>query len=125
MDWAALGSAIGETAATVGKVGGAVVGGVSTVSGALQPHTTTAGTLNANAGIMGIKKPYLIIRHRKGFNPNDDSIAHISGEPANTAVSKLSACKGYTVVKDVILNVQCTDDEAAEIEALLKQGVFI
>lgn len=125
MDWAALGTAISETAGTVAKVGGAVAGGASAISGALQPHTATVGTLNANAGIIGIKKPYIIIRHRKGYNPEDDSLAHISGEPANTAVSQLSACKGYTVVKDVILNIQCTDDEAAEIDMLLKKGVYI
>lgn len=92
---------------------------------AAQPRINRNGNLNSNNGNMGIKKPFLLIKRNEGFNPDNDYVGNIEGKPSNMAVSKLSACKGYTVVSKVKLVSNCTDAEKEMIENMLKKGVYL
>ena len=55
----------------------------------------------------------------------DDHYKEYSGLPSYITY-KLGACSGYTKVENVIDNtVSATDEEKAEIERLLKEGVYL
>ena len=83
-----------------------------------------SGSLGANAGVMGIRKPYVIITRRVGYDAAGYN--QFYGYPANKAVT-LGSCSGYTRVKSVHIDSIgiATDAEKIEIESLLKQGVII
>lgn len=84
--------------------------------------TKSIGTASSNAGMLLPRRPYLIIRRNKDYTPSE--IGHNYGFPSNSYV-KLANCHGYTKVKDVHIEISCTQDERAEIESLLKQGVIL
>ena len=81
-----------------------------------------SGTLGANAGALGIRKPYLIIRRPV---TNDAYAYNIQyGYPA-FKWKKLGGCTGFTRVRSVHLeNIKCTDEEKLMIETALEEGVF-
>lgn len=114
------------TGAMAGNVAGAVVGGVGGVVNGL--HNSSAvdrtGTFSANAGAMGVKKPYIIIQRKTSYDA--DNYNEFYGIPSNTTVI-LSQCNGYTRVKDVhVENISvATQEEKNMIELALKQGVII
>lgn len=107
------------TGNALGAVGG-VIGGV------MSSHldVSHSGTIGANAGAMGIRKPYIIITRKASYDAANYN--QFYGFPANkTAV--LGSCKGFTRVKSVHIDSisTATDTEKTEIETLLKQGVII
>ena len=82
-----------------------------------------SGSLSGNAGAMGIKKPYFIIRRPQTKIADDYKI--FNGH-SNNVFDNLGNCTGYTRVKYVNLeNIPATGDELAEIENILKSGVII
>ena len=83
-----------------------------------------SGSIGANAGAMGPRKPYLIITRKSAYEANNYN--EFYGYPANMTVT-LGSCRGYTRVKSVHIEsiYNATDNEKTEIEALLKQGVII
>lgn len=94
------------------------VAGVASKTGVKQ-----SGSLGANAGVLGIRKPYVIITHPVAY----DAVYYNTqyGYPINQTVT-LGSLSGYTRVKDIHLsNIPCTDDELEQIENLLKDGVII
>lgn len=107
------------TGDAIGAVGG-VIGGV------MSSHldVSHSGTLGANAGAMGVKKPYLIITRKVAYDAAGYN--QFYGYPANKTVV-LGACRGFTRVKSVHIESIpiATSDEKQQIEALLKQGVII
>lgn len=107
------------TGNALGAVGG-VIGGV------MSSHldVSHSGTLGANAGAMGVKKPYLIITRKVAYDAAGYN--QFYGYPANKTVI-LGSCKGYTRVKSVHIESIpiATSDEKQQIETLLKQGVII
>lgn len=131
------GSYMGIVASIAGVVGG-VVGTIAT-GGAMLPVALGAGasalgsartkvehsgSLSGNAGAMGIKKPYLIIR-RPQTAIADDYLTFDGGSENEKVV--LGNHHGFTRVKYInIENVQnATMGELLEIETLLKDGVII
>ena len=83
-----------------------------------------SGNISGNAGAMGIRKPYIIVKRPvevAARNYND-----FYGYPANTT-GRLSTFSGYTRVKDVhVENISgATAEEKQEIENLLKSGVIV
>lgn len=110
--------------AMIGGLGGAVVAGVHGVSGLHQTsNVERTGNFSANAGAMGIKKPYLIINRKDAYDAYGYNTQH--GYPVNETV-ELGSCKGYTKVRDIHLNnVPATQNEKIEIERLLKEGFVI
>ena len=100
------------------------IGGV--ISGAMSSSldVSRSGSIGANAGAMGVRKPYLIITRRAAYDASNYSKFY--GYPANKTV-RLGTCSGYTRVKAVHIDSMgvATDAEVTEIENLLRQGVII
>lgn len=99
---------------------GGVIGGAMGAS----LDVSHSGSLGANAGVLGIRKPYIIITRRIAYEAQGYN--QFYGFPANLTVT-LGNCKGYTRVKSVHIDSisKATDTEKTEIETLLRQGVII
>lgn len=109
--------------ALTGGVAGAVAGGVRGASNIQKASISMSGSLGSNAGAMGIRKPYIIIKRveeadASGYN-------EFYGYPTNRR-ALLSDLSGFVRVKDINLSgVTATAEEQAEIITLLKEGVII
>lgn len=125
----------GALSALVGVVGGGLAiasgGGLGLLAGASgiahavtheMVHLAHSGSLSANAGIMGARKPYVILTRRRSYDANGYN--QIYGYPANKTVY-LNNCSGLVKVKDIQLKSSATDIEASEIVSLLKNGVIV
>lgn len=101
----------------------AAVGGV--LAGARQAHADVqhSGGFTGCSGVMGPKKPYLIIvrpQPKTAQNYED-----FQGKPSNTT-TYLSECDGFVTVKEAhIIAPHAYENELQEINALLKDGVII
>ena len=102
----------------------AAVGGIA--AGVMSSHldVSHSGSIGANAGAMGPRKPHVIITRKSAYDAGNYN--QFYGFPANKTVT-LGSCSGFTRVKSVHIDsiYNATDNEKAEIEALLKQGVII
>ena len=131
----------GNYLSTVSSLLGAVVSGAAAVAtgGALAPvaigaaanalgggaraSAAMSGSLGSNAGAMGIRKPYLIIKRVESADANGYN--EFYGYPTNKRVN-LSQLTGYVRVKDINLSgTNATEDEQNEIVTLLKEGVIL
>lgn len=112
--------------AVSGGIGGAVGGALgSAINVATSKHSTVSrgGSIGGNSGCLGNFVPYLII-HRP-IQSLASGFAHFKGYPSNITAT-LGSISGYTEVESVHLNgITCTDNEKAEIEALLYNGVIL
>ena len=99
---------------------GGVIGGAMGAS----LDVSHSGSLGANAGVLGIRKPYIIITRRIAYEAQGYN--QFYGFPANMTVT-LGSCRGYTRVKSVHIDSigKATDTEKTEIETLLRQGIII
>ena len=125
----------GAISALVGVVGGGLAiasgGGLGLLAGATgiahavtheMVHIAHSGSLSANAGIMGARKPFLILTRRRSYDANGYN--QLYGYPSNKTVY-LGNCAGLVKVKDIQLKTSATEAEANEIVSLLKSGVII
>ena len=131
----------GNYLSTVSSLLGAVVSGAAAVAtgGALAPvaigaaanamgggaraSVAMSGSLGSNAGAMGIRKPYLIIKRVESADANEYN--EFYGYPTNKRVN-LSQLTGYVRVKEINLSgTNATEDEQNEIVSLLKEGVIL
>ena len=85
-------------------------------------HISHSGNISANAGIMGQKKPYLIIGRRHCYDANNYN--SIYGFPANKTI-KLGNHSGYAKVKKCFLKTTATQPEHDEIIKLLTDGIIL
>ena len=85
-------------------------------------HMQRSGGLSANAGIMGPRKPYIILERQNCQDAN--GYYSYYGYPANKTVY-LSNCSGYVRVKSINLKSTATAEEKSEIVTMLKDGVII
>ena len=85
-------------------------------------HVSHSGNISANAGIMGNKKPYLIIGRRHCYDANNYSA--IYGFPANKTVV-LGNHTGYVKVKKCFVKTSATQPEHDEIMRLLSDGIIL
>ena len=123
-----LGSLASLSAAAIGTVAGG--GAVSAAAGVGIGHSLShemlhighSGSLSANAGIMGQKKPYVIIGRRHGYDAN--AYNEIYGYPVNKTVY-LGNCGGFTRIKAINLQSSATEQEKTEIKTLLQNGVIL
>lgn len=97
----------------------AIARGYSGLTGVKQ-----SGTFGANAGALGIRKPYVIITHPVSAMPA--GFNSIEGLPSNVSVT-LGALSGFTRVRSVHLESigNATDEEITMIKDLLTEGVII
>ena len=85
-------------------------------------HISHSGNISANAGIMGIKKPYLIIGRRHNYDANNYNKFY--GFPVNKTVI-LGNHTGYVEVKKGFIKTSATKPEHDEIMQLLQDGVIL
>lgn len=112
-------------AAAIGVVsGGGALGGAAVAAHSLTHellHVGHSGSLSSNAGIMGQRKPFVIIGRRYGYDANNYGAMY--GYPTNKTVY-LGNCGGFTQVKAIQLQSSATENEKEEIVNLLKNGVI-
>ena len=110
----------------VAKTGIAGAGALATAFLNSEINQQTSGQLSQNVGLMNpVVEPYLIIRHKNYYNPDDSNIASTRGLPSNAYVS-LGSVHGVTKVLECHLEIpSATQDELNEIESLLKGGVIL
>lgn len=129
------GNATGMLGALVGAISTGLSvasgGGLSTLAGAQllgnsltheMMHVSHSGNISANAGIMGQKKPYLIIGRRHCYDANDYNSYY--GFPANKTVV-LGNHTGFCRVKSAWIKTSALQEEYNQIMELLENGVFI
>ncbi len=129
------GSYMGIVSSVIG-VAGSIVGTVAS-GGSLAPlalgatsgllnaktHVQHSGSLSGNSGVMGGKIPYFIITRPQ--TNMAENYQHLQGLPSNTYV-QLSACHGFTKVKNVnVQNIIAESEELEKIKTLLLDGVII
>lgn len=129
------GNATGLFTALIGAVTAGISaasgGGLSTLAGAQllgnsltheMMHVNHSGNISANAGIMGLKKPYLIIGRRHCYDANDYNKFY--GYPANKTLV-LGNHEGFVRVKECWIKTKALQEEYEEIMKLLDEGVFV
>lgn len=119
----------GPVGALVGGLGSA---GANLAGGGFQQQIQRSGSIGANAGAMGYKKPYLIMEREVPYNAR--AFNKFYGYPSNQTVT-LSKCTGYTRIVRTRLHdiyrevdgskVMATNDEIAMIDRQLKEGVIL
>ena len=105
-----------------GNVGAIVGGAINTVkSGKIDVEH--AGSLAGSCGLLANYTPFLIVsRPSQSLAQNYN---HYHGFIANIT-AQLSTLEGYTQVAELVqTNIHCTDTEFDEINALLKEGVYL
>lgn len=101
----------------------AINAATNAVAGGARASVAMSGSLGSNAGAMGIRKPYLIIKRVESADANGYN--EFYGYPTNKRVN-LSQLTGYVRVKDINLSgTNATEDEQNEIVTLLKEGVIL
>ena len=96
-----------------------VVGGLASVHASIE----RSGSFSGNAGAMGVKKPYLIIK--RAISAQANNYAKLYGYPLNKS-ERLGAFKGFTRVQSVHVDIpKATDYEKKLISDLLRNGVII
>lgn len=98
------------------------LGAASSIISSSKPTVERSGAMSSTGGLLGIQKPYLILTRPKQALPENQN--KYTGYPSFITMA-LSECSGYTEIDSIHLeNMSCTDEEAQEIENLLKSGVI-
>ena len=105
----------GATAASFGS-------GMSALMSREMLHVGHSGSLSANAGIMGQKKPYLIISRERPYNANNYNKFY--GYPTNKTVFPGNH-SGFLRLKAGRLRTLATEEEKKEIMDLMMKGVIM
>lgn len=110
----------------VATTGGAAAGLLPSTANAVlsaKPNVQRTGAVTGSAGMLGVQQPYLIWElPRQSLAKNYSSFV---GYPSNIT-SLLNDLTGYTQIESIHLeNISATQNELAEIETLLKEGVII
>ena len=110
--------------ATGGALAPVAIGAAANaLGGGPRASVAMSGSLGSNAGAMGIRKPYLIIKRVEQADANGYN--EFYGYPTNKRVN-LSQLSGYVRVKDINLSgTNATEEEQNEIVALLREGVIL
>ena len=86
-------------------------------------HIDHSGSMQGNAGILGVRRPYVILNRPRIANP--ENYDKYNGCPSMMYLN-LGNCKGYTEVQEVQLTgFSATNPELGEIASLLKSGVIL
>ena len=115
----------GSVAATIATGGGAAPLAIGAAGAAMNAHTNVqhSGSFSGNSGAMGGKIPYLIISRPQTRMYSE--YLEMEGTPTNHYVT-VGECSGYIRAKTShIINVNATDNEIDEIQALLSDGIII
>lgn len=123
-----LGSVIGGVmgGASLGQIGqGLAYGAASAVHSVVSAKSSVqhSGSFGSSYGAMGAKKPYIIVTRPKQIQvPNYNALY---GYQAHKMV-RIGDCKGYIRCREVhVISPTASDEEKAQIEQLLKMGVYV
>lgn len=129
------GNSVGLLTALIGAVGAGIKasagGALGTLAGAQllgnslsheMMHVSHSGNISANAGIMGQKKPYVIIGRRHGYDANNYNSFY--GFPANKTIN-IGNHSGFLRVKKCWLKTSALKEEYEEIMKILEDGIFV
>ena len=87
-----------------------------------KPQVEHSGNVCGASGLMGVKKPYLIITRPRMSVPNN--LNTFTGNMLNMTC-KLSQIQGFTMVEMIHLDgIPCTESERKELESILNKGVI-
>lgn len=118
-----VGLSVASGGASMMAIGGAVAGDMVKESASKEMlHVSHSGNLSANAGIMGQKKPYLIINRERAYTAN--SYNKYNGYPANVNIIPGNH-SGFLRLKSGRLRSAATQAEKNEIFELLTTGVIM
>ena len=120
---AGIAGGVAATIATGGATAPMLLGAAAGLGG-MHANIQKSSSFTANAGAMGIKKPYFIIsRPQTAMAYN---YGHYVGHGSNTLVT-LNSLKGYVKVKDIYLdnNPGMTDEEQRMLKSVLQGGVVL
>lgn len=107
----------GVIASSLGEMAGAAMSGGSSI------QLNRTGNFSGVASALGCFEAYMILTQPEQHYPANYN--EFNGYPSYLPY-KLSQLSGFTKVLEVIDNtVKATDEEKAEIESLLKEGIFI
>ena len=120
---AGIAGGVAATIATGGAAAPMLLGAAAGLGG-MHTNIQKSSSFTANAGAMGIKKPYFIISRPQTAMANN--YGHYVGHGSNTLVT-LNSLSGYIKVKDIYLdnNPGMTDEEQQMIKSVLKEGVVL
>ena len=123
-----LGSVIGGVmgGASLGQIGqGLAYGAASAVHSVVSAKSSVqhSGSFGSSYGAMGAKNPYLIVTRPKQIQvPNYNALY---GYQAHKMV-RIGDCSGYLRCREVhVISLTASDEEKAQIEQLLKTGVYV
>lgn len=115
----AIGGAAGKTIAA-GAVQTAISGAANIATG--RPQLISNNSYNGSAALMSNRTPYLLIE----FGEAQFSTKYTEECGLPLVVNKtIGSCSGMTVCDNAIINFACTDAEAKEIMAALREGVIV
>lgn len=118
-----LASIAGTTVTTGGASAAGLVSATANAVAAMRPNIQRGSAVSGSAGLLGIQKPYLIWELPKQSLAKDYN--KFIGYPSNIT-ALLSTLTGFTQIESIRLSsIAATDDEKAEIETLLKEGVIL
>lgn len=118
----ASGGAAAITGAGLLKSGARVAGELGSVASQEMLHVSHSGNLSANSGIMGQKKPYLIINRKRPYTAT--AYNRYYGFPANKTVYPGNH-SGFLRLKAGRLQSAATEEEKKEIYELMTHGVIM
>lgn len=111
---------VDSTLKGTGIIGSAYQSAMSVMSNS--PTTARAGNFSANAGLLGIHRPYVIIERPIQSDPTDSNKFY--GRPSNITAT-LGTLTGYTEVEEVFLDgLACTDEERELVRSALEEGTI-
>lgn len=123
-----LGSVIGGImgGSSLGQIGqGLAYGAASAVHSVVSAKSSVqhSGSFGSSYGAMGAKKPYIIVTRPKQIQvPNYNELY---GYQAHKMV-RIGDCTGYLRCREVhVISPTASDEEKAQIEQLLKMGVYV
>lgn len=123
-----LGSVIGGVmgGSSLGQIGqGLAYGAASAVHSVVSAKSSVqhSGSFGSSYGAMGAKKPYIIVTRPKQIQvPNYNELY---GYQAHKMV-RIGDCTGYLRCREVhVISPTASDEEKAQIEQLLKMGVYV
>lgn len=119
-----IAGSIGSLIASSGAVAPAAVSNIASAAvNTLKPNIQKSGSLSGSGGLMGIRKPYLILTRPKQAVAKSQNA--FMGYPS-FITAQLNTISGWTQVESVNLSgIPCTEFELSEIEKLLKEGVIL
>lgn len=106
------------------SIAGGVTAAANTANNVIsnKPRIQKSGTIGGSNGILGSRKPYIIIERPKLCAPAEQN--RYTGYPAYITYT-LSELNGFTQVQNIHLDIPCTDSERDEIMTLLREGVIL